>query len=501
MGFPGSAMRIAAAALSGLAYPLAFAPFDLFWLAPVTVAVLFVVWAKAPARQAALQGFVFGLGMALCGVSWIYVSLSEFGGMPAPLAGGAVLLFAALMALYPMAVGFLQARLGPRSPAVRAVLVMPVLWVLGEWLRGNLMSGFPWLYLGYSQVDTPLAALLPIIGTLGLSLWLALAFGALVAIVHGVGRARVLPVGVLLALCVFAALARLPIFVTPAGESLNVALVQHNVSLSDKWQSHNASNIASAYLHESEALSGADLIVWPEAALPAYLDEIAPTFLARLEDHEGDFLLGALARDSLEPNAPYYNVAVGIGEGTALYRKHQLVPFGEYLPLAALLRWLLDYLNIPMSDFSAGPLTQPPMQLGGYAVGVSICYEDAFTHVINEAVPQVELLANLSEDAWFGDSLAPHQRLQMARARAIETGRPMIRSSNNGLSALIDADGRVHEIAPQFVRTVVRGDVQPMTGITPFVRYGNLPVTVLAALLLAVGFWRRIRGTRDRVSQ
>ena len=225
-----------------------------------------------------------------------------------------MLIFAALMALYPMAVGFLQARFGRRSPAARAVLVMPVLWVLGEWLRGNLMSGFPWLYLGYSQTDTPLAALLPIIGTLGLSLWLALAVGALVAIVHGAGRARVLPAGVLLALGVCTALARLPVFVAPAGESLNVTLVQHNVSLSEKWQSHNASNIASAYLHESEALSGADLIVWPEAALPTYLDEIAPAFLARLEDHEADFLLGALARDSLEPNAPYYNVAVGIGD-------------------------------------------------------------------------------------------------------------------------------------------------------------------------------------------
>ena len=141
------------------------------------------------------------------------------------------------------------------------------------------------------------------------------------------------------------------------------------------------------------------------------------------------------------------------------------------------------------------------MKLGGYALGVSICYEDAFTHVINEAVPQVQLLANLSEDAWFGDSLAPHQRLQMARARAIETGRPMIRSSNNGLSALIDANGRVHDIAPQFVRTVVRGDVQPMTGITPFVRYGNLPVGVLGALLLAVGVWCRIRRIGDPVSQ
>ena len=223
--------------------------------------------------------------------------------------------------------------------------------------------------------------------------------------------------------------------------------------------------------------------------------------MARLEHHPADFLIGALARESLEPNAAYYNVAVGIGKARSLYRKHQLVPFGEYLPLSGLLAWLLDYLSIPMSDFSAGPLTQPPMQLGGYAVGVSICYEDAFTHVINEAVPRVQILANLSEDAWFGDSLAPHQRLQMARARAIETGRPMIRSSNNGLSALIDAGGQVQKIAPQFVRTVVRGDVQPMTGITPFVRFGNLPVFVLGALLLAAGFWQRIRSTGTPVSR
>jgi apolipoprotein N-acyltransferase len=175
-----------------------------------------------------------------------------------------------------------------------------------------------------------------------------------------------------------------------------------------------------------------------------------------------------------------------------LYRKHQLVPFGEYLPIPGLLARILDYLSIPMSDFSPGPLPQPPMQLAGHPIGVSICYEDAFSHVINAALPQAQILANLSEDAWFGDSLAPHQRLQMARARAIETGRPMIRSSNNGLSALIDAKGQVGTVAPQFVRTVVRGSVQPMSGTTPFVRFGNLPVLGLCALLLGAGFWRRI---------
>jgi len=501
MRFSGSAMRLAAVALSGLAYPLAFAPFNLFWLAPLTLAVLYGCWLGASTRQAALQGFVFGLATALTGVSWIYVSLNQFGNMPAPLAGAAVMVFAALMALYPTLAGGLQARIGPKSPALRAMLVMPPLWVLGEWLRGNFLSGFPWLYLGYSQVDTPLAVLLPIAGTLGVSLWVALGVGTLVAFVYQSGRSRILPGAVLLGLLVLAALAQMPGFVQPAGEPINVALVQHNVSLSDKWQSHKANAIARDYLADSEPISDVDLIVWPEGALPAYVDEIDPGFMARLRNHEADFLLGTLAREALAPEAAYYNVALGVGEESVLYRKHQLVPFGEYLPMSWLLAWILDYLSIPMSDFSPGPLPQPPMPLAGHPIGVSICYEDAFTHVINAALPQAQILANLSEDAWFGDSLAPHQRLQMARVRAIETGRPMIRSSNNGLSALIDAKGRVEVVAPQFVRTVVRGSVQPMSGTTPFVRWGNLPVAGLCVLLLGVGFWQRTRATRDPLSQ
>jgi apolipoprotein N-acyltransferase len=306
---------------------------------------------------------------------------------------------------------------------------------------------------------------------------------------------------VLAGLAVFAALARIPVFVQPSGEPIDVALVQHNVSLRDKWQSHKANAIARDYLADSEALSDVDLIVWPEAALPVYLDEVDSGFVARLQDHEADFLFGLLVRDSPAPGAAYYNAALGVGAEAALYKKHQLVPFGEYLPMSWLLAWILEYLSIPMSDFSPGPLPELPMQLAGQRISVSICYEDAFTGVVNASLPQAQILANISEDAWFGDSLAPHQRLQMARARALETGRPMIRSSNNGFSALIDPKGEVLELAPQFVRTVVQGSVQPMMGTTPFVRYGNLPVLGFCVLLLAVGFWQRAEASRDALSQ
>jgi apolipoprotein N-acyltransferase len=281
------------------------------------------------------------------------------------------------------------------------------------------------------------------------------------------------------------------VFVQAVGEPIEVAVIQNNISLKDKWQSGQAHVIATRYFEASRPLSGVDLIVWPEGALPAYLDQISAGFLNALHQHPSDFLIGLLERSDRVAGSDYYNAALGIGEQTSLYRKHQLVPFGEYLPLAPLLGWLLDYLNIPMSDFSAGPGQQAPLPLAGQQIGVSICYEDAFSTRINTALPDATVLANLSEDAWFGDSLAPHQRLQMARARALETGRPMIRSSNNGLSSLIGPDGVVNALAPQFETAIVRGTVQPMTGLTPAVRYGNLPVGLACLFLLGIGLWRR----------
>jgi len=492
-------MRVLAAATAGALYPLAFAPIDLVPLAPLALGLLFFFWRDASPRQAGLLGFVFGLSMFTVGVSWIYVSLHQYGNMPMPLAAAAVAIFGVLMALYPALVGWAQARFWPMTPMLRCMTVMPALWVGGEWLRGTLLSGFPWLYLGYSQIDTPLVSLLPLVGTLGVSLWVAVAVGAAVSAIIQNGRDRIKPLAGLAVLGVVLLLSRLPVFIQPLGSTLEVAVIQNNVSLEDKWQSSKANAIARRYLDASLALSDVDLIVWPEAALPAYLDQVSADYVQTLQRHPADFLIGLLHRPERVVGSAYYNAALGIGAEQSLYQKHQLVPFGEYLPMASLLGWLLDYLKIPMSDFSPGPESQPQLVLAGQRLGVSICYEDAFSSRINATLPDATTLVNLSEDAWFGDSLAPHQRLQMARVRALETGRPMIRSSNNGLSSLIGPDGTVSALAGQFERAVVRGTIQPMTGTTPFVRWGNLPVALCCILLLGLGLWQcGVRASRTR---
>ena len=483
-------LKITGAALAGLIYPFAFSPFDLFGLAPVALGVLFFVWRSSSPKQSAWCGFAFGMASFAVGVSWIYVSLNTFGNMPPVLAGIAVAVFGAIMALYPALVGWAQAKLSGSITTWRWVLFMPPLWILGEWLRGILLSGFPWLYLGYSQVDTPLSLLLPFTGTLGVGLWVTLATGLVLALFFSRSIPRVFSAIALLVLFGLIVIAKMPHSVMPDGDPVQVAVIQNNISLKDKWNPEQSSMIANRFLQQSLALDEVDLIVWPEAALPFYWDEIDPVFFNQLKQHDADYLIGLLERERVERGSPYYNVGLGVGAENAVYRKHQLVPFGEYLPFAPLLSWLLEYLQIPMSDFSSGPLNQQPMDLAGTQIGVSICYEDAFTAVINASALHSSALVNLSEDAWFGDSLAPHQRLQMARARALETGRPMIRASNSGLSAIISHDGSVDKVAPQFKAVILRGRVQPMSGTTPFVRLGNYPVIFMCLFLLAIGILR-----------
>ncbi len=208
-----------------------------------------------------------------------------------------------------------------------------------------------------------------------------------------------------------------------------------------------------------------------------------------------DFLIGTVER--ARAGRAYYNSVVEIGSHPGVYRKQHLVPFGEYLPLKPLFGWLLDYLQIPMSDFSAGGARQKPLQAAGERLGVSICYEDAFGEEVIRALPQATLLVNVSEDAWFGDSLAPHQRIQMARMRALETGRPMLRAANTGPSALIDDRGVVLASSPEFQPFVLRGEVQPMHGVTPYGRFGNRPVVLLVGAITLIGaIVRRFRHPR-----
>jgi len=290
-------------------------------------------------------------------------------------------------------------------------------------------------------------------------------------------------------------------WVEPLGAPIHATLIQANVPLERKWQPAMRDAILGQYLSMSQQAPRSDVIVWPEAAIPIPLDEIDPTFLASLDrlhrEFRTDFLLGVVERDPATHR--YYNSVISVGSHPGVYRKHHLVPFGEFPPLDPLFRWLMQRWHIPMSDFTPGVLGQTPLSAGGRMMGISVCYEDAFGEEVIRALPQASVLVNVSEDAWFGDSLAPYQRLQMARMRALESGRPMLRAANTGPSAVINHLGVVTAETRAFQSQSLSASVQPTQGATPYARFGNYPVVlllfaiVLAAFLVGVARKKRIK--------
>ncbi len=476
--------------------PLAFAPFRLWPLAVLMPALLYAIWLQGSGPRAAWRGFLFGSGMYGIGTSWVYVSLHNYGNMPVLLAGFVVALFTATLATFPALAGWLQAKLRYVGAGTHLLLVIPALWVICEWLHSWVLTGFPWLDLGYSQVPGPLAGYGPWLGVYGVSWAVAVTAALLVYALRVHGRWRGVALAAVVAVWIGGWPAGRVPWAQPAGVPLRVALVQGDVPIGMKWRPQYRSTVLQRYLSLSAKAGDAALIIWPEAAMPTYLDEIDPAYLAELrrrsQERGSDFLIGVVERD--RTHDAVYNSVISIGSTPGIYRKRHLVPLGEFLPFKSILSWLLDYLQIPMSDFTRGAAQQPAIHAAGQAIGVSICYEDAFGAEVIRQLPQASLLVNVSEDAWFGNSLAPHQRLQMARMRAIESARPMLRAANTGLSAIIDARGQLLAVSPQFQPFVLVGEAQPMQGATPFVRYGNWGVITGAvlALVIAVAIGRRV---------
>lgn len=504
-------MKSALALGAGAAMPAAFAPLDWWPVGLASVAVLFALWLGDNRARAAWHGFLFGLGLFGVGASWTYISLHTFGGMPPALAAFCVLLLVAALALFPAAAGFIQAVGGDKTAGrkvARAALVMPGAWVAVEWLRGWLFTGFPWLTAGYAFLDTPLAGWAPLGGVYAVSLAALFTAGAVAAVVAGRGWHGAVAAAVAGALWFGGEKLAGGEWTRVAGPPVKVALIQNNVPLAAKWDAEHAARIIDDYLSASARHRDADLILWPEAAVPDYLDRLPADFHRRLREHPADFVFGVLTRRAVgDGGREYFNsiaaaagdtadAGAGLDAPGARYHKRHLVPFGEFLPLEWLFGPVVRYLNIPMSDFTAWRQPQPPLRAAGVALAASICYEDAFPAEWRAQVPGAGMLVNLSEDIWFGDSLAPHQRLQMARFRARESGRELLRASNNGLSAVIDWRGGIVAIAPQFAAATVTAAVAPRTGTTPYIAHGDWPALALAAALFALGwlFARRRAG-------
>jgi apolipoprotein N-acyltransferase len=366
------------------------------------------------------------------------------------------------------------------------------LWTLFEWLRGWLFTGVSWLALGYSQVDSPLAGFAPIVGTYGVSFVTALCAGLLVIAVSGSGKARLAGGAALVFAFGLGQLARQIDWTSPQGAPIKVALLQGSIPQDLKFQPDRYAATLAIYKRLIEASQG-QLIVLPETAIPRFLDAVDPGYLrdiARIAlERRADILVGVPIRD---PDGRYFNSVISVGASPSQrYDKAHLVPFGEFVPPG--FGWIVKTFAIPLSNFSLGSKNPKPLALAGQLVAPNICWEDAFGEEIIRQLPEATLLVNVSNVAWFGDSLAPAQHLQISRMRALEAGRAMLRATNTGMTAIIDPRGRVVARLPQFTESVLEGEVQGYVGATPYVKVANYPIVLACLALIAALVFRRIR--------
>jgi apolipoprotein N-acyltransferase len=495
-----------AAMACGLALVFAFAPFNIYPLAVLALASWFWLIEGLPPGRAFRRGFLFGVAEFGFGIYWIYISIHGMGKAPVWLALGIQVALVAWVSLYPAVVAWAAAWLAPAPGAWRRVLVLPALWTFAEWIRAWLLSGFPWLSLGYSQTASPLLGFAPVLGVFGISWAVALSAGLVLALVVPVRADWRRWVGMALGLVVLWAvgfgLKQVP-WTHPVGRPIKVGLVQGNVSESRKWLPRLVGATLLRYQNLTESLLDSRIIIWPEAALPVLYNDVADNYLTHIEQHArahgADVILGI---DLYQPNTDsYYDSVVSLRRPRQFYRKRHLVPFAEYFPVPQAVRRWLRLMNLPYSDFTPGAPDQSPMQVAGLPASVSICYEDLFGEEIASQLPQAAFLINVSNDAWFGDSIALNQHLQISRMRAVETGRYLARATNTGITAFVRPDGSIMSRLPRDVTGDLAGRIVPYGGATPYVRWGNLPLAILSGCLsaaAAIAWWLRRRKNKHR---
>lgn len=506
----------------GLLMPLAYSPFDLPFLSLIFISALFLLWQQSPGRRACWRGWLFGFGMFAVGVYWVYHSMHIYGHVDVPIAIFLTLLLAAFLAIYPALAAWpfviknkiksvkdssLKADLFKgKSPAFLLLFWYPLAWTFFEWVRSWFLTGFPWLNLGYTQTSWPLGGLAAYIGVYGITWLLCISAGLLSMLVISTGKARVQYAGYLVLLWVVGWSAGQVEWTDKAGDNFRVSMVQGNVDQASKWQPGQRQRIVKNYVDATRKFWESDLVIWPETAVPVFYQDIENGFIKDLEvevrKHKTELLTGMPVWS--ESGDGYYNSMVVLGNPATknttrysrYYHKRHLVPFGEYVPLKKYIKDLMAVLSAPMADFSSGEQDQPLLQAAGHALGISICYEIAFGEEVIQQLPEARFLVNASNNAWFGDSTAPHQIIQMAQMRARETGRYVLSATNDGVTAIIDNEGKIVSVVPQFQQTVLTGSIQPRQGSTPYVRFGNVPVVGLMLILMVMGWWLNRRQSK-----
>jgi apolipoprotein N-acyltransferase len=477
------------ALIAGGLMPLGLAPFHWWPLALLSLALFCHLISSASSRQVFFRSLAYGTGLFGVGVSWVFISIHVHGGesilISFTLTALLVILLAVLFALPFSLYGRIHC-----AGTVKTLLVFPALWVATEWFRGWIFTGFPWLYLGYSFTDTWLAGWAPLGGVLLLSLIAAFSAASLVVLSNQPAMRLKSSAGVALAACLWAGGQPLNTiaWTQPEGESLSLAMVQPALTPSQKWNNDILYDILVQLRQQSAGLWGVDLLIWPESAIPVPPEDVQPyiDFLDNLSIETDTTLITGIP---LFRQGKWYNSIILLGADEGAYSKRHLVPFGEYIPLESVLRGLIAFFDRPMSSFSPGAPVQAPLVAKGANLASAICYEIVFQDLVAASATDANIILTLSNDVWFGDSIAPHQHLQMARLRAIENRKPVVRSTNDGISAVIDHRGKVTARAPQFEVTTLTGTVTPYAGTTPFNHWRSWPVVLFSITVLAGGLF------------
>jgi apolipoprotein N-acyltransferase len=483
------------ALFSGAIFSYALAPFYYWWLAILSPALLYACLQKRSAKHAFWIGWSYGIGLWFVGAFWLYTSIHVYGDTPAWLSIIMIAIMAIIMGLFSAVQTWLYRRFFPETP-----LTFAPIWVVFEWAKTWVFTGFPWLFAGYAFTERFLDAYAPLFGVFGVSFVVVLLAAALVEIL----KKRLfwlIPSAVLL---LGAYGASYMSFVSPKNEKpLTVSLIQGNIPQDLKWLLEYQQQTLLIYAELSRTEWGRDLIVWPESSIPMFQTEIQPFLDAveqQAEKSSSAWVTGIpywdLPASQLAGRPMYYNSLMASGdEAEGLYKKQRLVPFGEYIPLSGLLSWVLPALqNDPsMSGFSRGESTQKPLSIKNHALGAAICYEVAYPNLTRRNASQSDFLITVSNDAWFTGTAGPWQHLQMVQMRAKENGRWFIRATNTGVTAFIDENGHIVKQAPQDQRLVLRGDLPAMQGKTLYTRLSDWPVLIVSVLLLLLGLRFRPR--------
>ena len=489
------------ALLAGLSMVLAFAPFEwrfIAWLAP---AVFFWLNLEPMSRaQRVKLAWVFGIGLFAGGAHWIYFSIHYFGGATNFIAVLMVSLFVVLMGLFLMLFGWLASFFNGYSTVLRLLIVFPAIWTLTEWFRGWFLTGFPWLLLGNTQIDNGLAHYAPIMGVLGVSWVVAVGAGALVLLVIGTKRERILAaVSAVVLVALGFGLSYIQ-WTKPVGERIFVSMLQGNIDQFTKWDPAFRNENIQAYMDLMDPdkypnVETSHLVIWPETALSDFFQQSTEDVMLPMQqwakEAKTDVLMGGFFYD--KDKEAVYNAVMAIGEGhdveksletkVSVYAKKHLVPFSEYIPFLEQLRFLENIIKLPydnVTPWQGGDI----LKVANQPMAVSVCYEDAYSTQIIQGLPEATMLVNVSNDGWFTGSIEPQQHAEIARMRALETGRYMLRATNNGVTALINSQGQVMSSLPQYTAGVLSDYAQPMQGATVYVRVGNWLIISMMSLLL-----------------